>query len=95
MLGAPVHLVASDAVGAVELKGVALWFVQGAALIKLSSVVPGHPDVYPTVLALAQEAVVDRALAPDPVAHVVVAEGLLDLRALLELWVCFGLWRCQ
>ena len=35
-----------------------------------------------------------RALPPDPVAPVVVEEGLLDFRALLELWVCFGLRRC-
>ena len=76
---------ASHGVGAVELQGVALWFVRVAALVKLSLAVPGHPDLYPTILALALEAVLDHALAPDPVAPVFVEEGFLDFRALLEL----------
>ena len=40
------------------------------------------------------EAVLDRALTPHPVACVVVAEGLLDLRALFESWVRLGRGRC-
>ena len=79
--------------GAVEIKGAALWLVQGIALVKLSLAVPGHPDLHLSVLAFAVEAVLDCALAPDPVARVVVAEGLLDPRALLELWLCFALRR--
>ena len=81
-------------VGAVELQGVALWLVRGAALVKLSVAVPGHPDLHPTIWARAMEAVLYCALAPDQVPHVVVAEGLLNSRALLELSVCFGLGRC-
>ena len=56
--------------------------------------VPGHPDLHPIVWALILIAVLDRALTPDAVACVVVAERLLDFRVFLELWVCFGLVRC-
>ena len=91
VLGAPVGLVqggdASDGVVALELQGV-------TALVQLPLGVPGHPDLHPTVWARFLEALLDRALAPDPVARVVVAEGLLDSRALLKLRVCFGLGRC-
>ena len=79
--------------GAVEIHRAALWLVQRIALVELSLAVPGHPDVHPSVLALAVEAVLDCALAPDPVARVVVTEGLLDPRTLLELWLCFALRR--
>ena len=48
---------------------------------------PDHPDLWPPVVPRVAEAVLDRALTPDPVACVVVAEGLLDLRALFESWV--------
>ena len=41
-----------------------------------------------------REEVLDCAHTRDPVARVVVAEGLLDFRAFFELWVRFGLGRC-
>ena len=44
------------------------------------------------------EVVLDCALTPDPVASVVVAERLLDFRALFEFRVRFGLgqfWWCE
>ena len=44
----------------------------------------------PPVVPLSLEAVLDRALTPDPVACVVVAEGLLDLRTFFEPWVRCG-----
>ena len=56
--------------------------------------VPDHPDLWPPVVPRVAEAVLDRALTPDPVACVVVAEGLLDLRALFESWVRLGRGRC-
>ena len=40
-------------------------------------------------------AVLDRALTPDPVACVVVGEGLLDLRTFFEPWVRFGRGLCR
>ena len=67
--------------GAVELQGFALCLVRGAGLVKLGFAVPLHPEFHPTVWALPFEVVLDRALAPDPVAHVVVAVWLLDSRA--------------
>ena len=80
VLDAPVGLVlegdASDGVGAVEFQGVALWCVRGAVLVELPLMVPGQPDLHSTVLALALEGVLDRALAQDLVACVVVAEAL-------------------
>ena len=99
VLGVPVGLVvgadAPDGVGAVELQGVALGLVWGAAaLVELLLAVPGYPDWHPTVRAQVLEAVLDRSLAPDAVARVVVAEGLLNSRTLLELWVCFGVGWC-
>ena len=48
----------------------------------------------PTVVPQVAEAVLDCALTPDPVARVVVAEGLLDLRAFFESWVLLGWGRC-
>ena len=48
----------------------------------------------PPVGAQFLEAVLDRALTPDPVARVVVAEGLMDFGAFFELWVRFRLGRC-
>ena len=48
----------------------------------------------PPVVPKFAEAVLDRALTPDPVACVVVAEGLLDLRALFKSWVCLGWGQC-
>ena len=48
----------------------------------------------PPVEAQFLEAVLDGALTADPVACVVVAEGLLDFRAFFELWVRFRLGRC-
>ena len=68
--------------------------VGAAALVELLLAVSLHPDLHPTVWARVLEAVLDRAPTPDPVARVVVAERLLDSRALLELWVGFGLRRC-
>ena len=53
-----------------------------AALVELLLAIPGHPNLQPTVWARILEAVLDRALPPDPVARVVVAEGLLDSPAL-------------
>ena len=47
-------------------------------------------DLWPPVVPRVAEAVLDCALPPDPVAGVVVAEGLLDLRALFESWVRLG-----
>ena len=86
---------ASDGVGTVELEGVTVWLVLGAAaLVEYPLAVPGHPNLHPTVWTRVQGAVLDRALEPDPVARVVVAEGLLDCRALVDLWVRFGLGRC-
>ena len=41
---------------------------------------PEHPDLWPPVVPRVAEAVLDRALTPDRVACVVVAEGVLDLR---------------
>ena len=98
VLGAPVGLVlggdALDGVGAVKLQGVALWLIRGAsALVELILAVPLHPDLHPTVWARVLEAELNRALTPDPVARVVVAEKLLDFRAFLELWARFGLGR--
>ena len=49
----------------------------------------------PPVVPRVAEAVLDRALTPDPVACVIVAEGLLDLRALFESWVRLGRGRCS
>ena len=73
----------------------AFWLVRGAAaLVYLLLAVPDHPDLWPPVLPQVAEAVLDCALTPDPVARVVVAEGLLDLRALLESWVRSGRGRC-
>ena len=40
------------------------------------------------------EAVLDCALRADPVARVVVAEGLLDIHALFKSWVPLGWGRC-
>ena len=99
VVDAPVGLVlrgdAWDGLGAVELQGVVPWLVWGAAsFVELPLAVPGHPDLHPNVWARVLEAVLDCALALDPVTRVVVVEGLLDSRALLELWVCFGLGRC-
>ena len=99
LLGAPVGLVlGGDAPDGWALLSSKVWpsgFVRGAsALVELLLAVPGHPDLYPLVWARVLEAVLDRALTPDPVAPVVVAARLLDLRAFLELWVCFGLGRC-
>ena len=48
----------------------------------------------PPLSPLSLEAVLDRALTPDPVACVVVAEGLLDLRTFFEPWVRFGRGLC-
>ena len=48
--------------------------------------------VGPPFRAPAPVAVLDSALAHDPVARLVLVEGLLDSLALLELWVCFGPW---
>ena len=73
----------------------ALWLVRGAAaFIELLQAVPLRPDLHPTVWARVLEAVLDRALTPDQVARVVVAERLLDSRAFLELWIRVGLGRC-
>ena len=52
ILGASVNLVlggdASDGLGAVEVQGVALWLVWGAAaLVELLLAVPLHPDLHP------------------------------------------------
>ena len=81
--------------GAGELQGVAYWLVRGAAaLVYLLLAVPDHPDLWPPVVPRFLEAVLDRALTPDRVACVVVAEGLLDLRAFFESWVRFGRGRC-
>ena len=55
-----------------------------AALLPLSGsclAVPDHPDLCPPVVPQVAEPVLDCALTPDPVARVVIAEGLLDLRA--------------
>ena len=58
----------------------ALWLVRGAAaLVNYLLAVPSHPDLHPTVWTRVLEAVLDRALTPDPVARVVVAERLLDV----------------
>ena len=86
VLGAPVGLVlksdALDRLGDVKLKGVALRRVRGAAaLVELPLALPGYPDLHRTVRARVVEAVLNRALAPSPVALVVVAKGLLDYRA--------------
>ena len=84
-----------DGVGAGELQGVAFCLVRGAAaLVQLLLAVPDHPDLWPPLVPQVAEAVLDCALTPDPVARVVVAEGLLDLRALFESWVCLGRGRC-
>ena len=81
--------------GAGELQGVAFWFVRGAvALVQLLLAVPDHPDLWPPVVPEVVEAVLDCALTPDPVARVVVAEGLLDFRAFLESWVRLGWGGC-
>ena len=81
--------------GVGELHGVASWLVWGAsALVLLLLAVPCHPDLDPTIWARVLEAVLDCALTPDPVARVVGAERMLDLRAFLELWLCFWLGRC-
>ena len=48
----------------------------------------------PPVVPRVAEAVLDHALTPDPVACVVIAEGLLDLRALFKSWVRLGRGRC-
>ena len=81
--------------GAGEVQGVAFWHVWGAAaLVLLLFAVPDHPDLCPPVVLQVVEAVLDCALKPDPVACVVVAEGLLDLRALFESWVRLGRGRC-
>ena len=75
----------SDGVGADGLQSVALLLVWGAAaLVKLPLAVLGHPDLYHTVEDCILVAVLDHALAPNTVAGVVVAEGLLDSRALLH-----------
>ena len=92
VLGASVGLFvggeAPDGVASLELQAVALWLVRGAAaLIELPLAVPCQPYMHPTVWARVLEAVLDSALAPDPVPRVVVAEGLLDSRAPLKLWV--------
>ena len=55
---------------------------------------PDHPDLWPPVVPQVAEGVLDFALTPDPVARVVVAEGLLDLRAFFEFWVRLGWGRC-
>ena len=52
------------------------------------------PGFAPPLGAQFLEAVLDRALTPDPVARVVIAERLLNIRAFFELWVRFGLGRC-
>ena len=80
--------------GAGELQGVAFWLVGGAAALVYLLGPPDHPDLWPPVVPRVAEAVLDRALTPDPVACVVVAEGLLDLRALFESWVRLGRGRC-
>ena len=85
---------AADGVGAVELQGVALCLVRGAGLVEVRLAVPLHPDVHPAAWAPALEAVLDHPFEPHPVARVVVAEGLLDRRAVLEFLVGVGLWRC-
>ena len=77
--------------GAVELQSLALWLVRGAvALVQLLLAVPGHADWHPVVGAQFPEAVLDRAIRPDPVACVVVAERLLDFRAFFKFWGRFG-----
>ena len=84
-----------DRVGAVELQVVAFWLVRGAAaLVEVLPAVPDHSDLWPPVVPQVAEAVLDRALAPDPVARMVIAEGLLDLRAFFEPWVRLGWGRC-
>ena len=99
VFGASVGLVLfgaeSDGVGAGELQGVAFWLVRGAAaLVYLFLAVPDNPDLWPPVVPRVAGAVLDRALTPDPVGCVVVAEGLLDLRALFESWVRLRRGRC-
>ena len=99
MFGASVGLVLGsaepDGVGAGELQGVAFWLVlAAAALVQLLLAVPDHPDLWPPVVFQVAEAVLDCAFTPDPVALVVVAEGLLDLGALFESWVRLGRGRC-
>ena len=59
-------------------------------LVQLGLAAPAYLDLRPALVALAFEAVQDLPLAPDPVACVVVAEGLLDLHALFEFWVVCG-----
>ena len=81
--------------GAGELWAVAFWLVRGAAaLVQLLLAVPNHRDLWPPIVLWVAETVLDRALTPDPVACVVNAEGLLDLRALFESWVRLGRGRC-
>ena len=60
----------------------------------LVSAVPLDPYLHPAVLACAPGRVLDSTGAPDPVARVVLAIGLLESRAWLEFWVCVGLWWC-
>ena len=98
ILGALVGLVrgvgALNELSAADLQGVALCLVRGAGLVELGLAVPLHTNLHPPVWAFALEAVLDRALTPDPVDRVAVLEGLLDSCAWSELRVCFGLWRC-
>ena len=70
--------------------------LSGASLPWSSSslAVPDQPDLWPPVVPQVAEAVLDCALTPDAVARVVVAEGLLDLRACFQSWVRLGWGRC-
>ena len=65
------------------------------ALVQLLLAVPDNPDLWPPFIPQVAGAVLDCALTPDPVARVVVAEGLLDLRAFFESWVRLGCGRCS
>ena len=85
----------SNGVGALELQDVALCLVRGTGLVEFGLAVPLHPDLHPAIWAPALEVVSDYDLAPDPVARLVIAVGLLDSRSPLEFWVCVGLWRCR
>ena len=59
--------------GAGELQGFALCLVRSVGLVELGLALPLQQDLQPTVWALALEAVLDWALASDPVARLVVS----------------------